>query len=93
MPLSEEELSVMLKDLNGWEHNDSKICKTFSFVNFRQALLFVINVGFIAENMNHHPELWNSFNKVKIMLSTHEAGNRVTDKDINMAKEIDKAKL
>lgn len=89
-PLTEDELAGRLNDFKGWEYKDSAIYKDFSFINFRQALLFVLNVGFIAENMNHHPELWNSYNKVKITLCTHEAGGQVTDRDLSMAKEIDK---
>ena len=93
VPLTKEEVSLKLSDLEGWEYKDSVIYKTFSFLNFRQALLFVLNVGFIAEKMNHHPELWNSYTKVKIVLCTHESGDQVTERDLSMAKEINKVEF
>lgn len=59
------------------------------FKNFSEAFAFMTRVAFIAEKMNHHPEWSNVYNKVSIHLSTHDAGNTVTEKDRKLAAAID----
>ena len=78
----------ILKELKDWKFNDSGIEKKFVFKNFSQALAFIVQVGILAEKQNHHPELFNVYNKVNIRLSTHDA-NGLTDKDFNLAKAIE----
>ena len=63
--------------------------KEFKFDNFIEAWTFMTNVAFIAEKMNHHPEWTNVYNKVTIVLRTHDEGNTLTDKDYELAKQID----
>ena len=58
----------ILKDLKDWKYNDSGIEKKFVFKNFSQALGFIVQVGILAEKQNHHPELFNVYNKVNIRL-------------------------
>ncbi|MGA9638019.1 4a-hydroxytetrahydrobiopterin dehydratase [Flavobacterium sp.] len=79
----------LLINLLDWEFNSNGIEKKFMFKNFNQALGFIVQIGILAEKVNHHPELFNVYNKVNIRLFTHDA-NGVTDKDFNMAKEIEK---
>ncbi|MBC7389152.1 MAG: 4a-hydroxytetrahydrobiopterin dehydratase, partial [Opitutaceae bacterium] len=64
--------------------------KTFKFKNFSEAFAFMSRVALLAEKHDHHPWWSNSYNIVEIKLSTHDAANKVTDKDRNLAKEIDK---
>lgn len=64
--------------------------KTFTFSNFIEAFAFMTKVALLAEKANHHPEWTNVYNKVVIKLSTHDAGNVVTDKDRKLAEAIDK---
>lgn len=59
-------------------------------MNFSQAFAFMTEVAMEAEKMNHHPEWSNIWNKVLIVLSTHDAGNIVTEKDLELAHRIDK---
>ena len=73
-----------------WEETDNKLCKTFEFADFKEAFAFMAQVAIIAEEMNHHPFWTNVYNKVSIELSTHDAGNKITEKDHALAKEIDK---
>lgn len=73
-----------------WEETESALTRTFEFRDFNEAFAFVTRVALIAEKMNHHPEWSNVWNKVHIRLSTHDAGNRVTDKDRQLAEEIDR---
>jgi 4a-hydroxytetrahydrobiopterin dehydratase len=86
---NEETAQAILKDLKGWNFNDNGIEKKFVFKNFGQALGFIVQVGLCAEKQNHHPELFNVYNKVNIRLSTHDA-NGLTDMDFGLAKAIEK---
>lgn len=75
-----------------WIEENNKLTKSFEFKDFTEAFCFMTRVAFIAEKHNHHPEWFNVYNKVKIQLSTHDAGDIVTDKDRKMAAEIDQLK-
>jgi 4a-hydroxytetrahydrobiopterin dehydratase len=68
------------------EHNHLKAVYTFS--DFGEAFAFMTRVALIAEKMDHHPTWTNTYNKVEISLSTHDAGNIVTDKDRKLARAI-----
>lgn len=87
--LTPEEIQKVLTALNGWTFEDDKLKKEFTFPDFKQALAFMVRVGFEAEAQGHHPEWFNVYNNVKIELSTHDAGGKVTEKDIKLAKTID----
>ncbi|RTY90960.1 4a-hydroxytetrahydrobiopterin dehydratase [Flavobacterium sp. GT3R68] len=78
----------LLADLPDWEFKNDGIEKKFKFQNFTDALGFIVKVGIQAEKMNHHPELFNVYNKVDIRLSTHDSGG-VTDKDFKLASKIE----
>lgn len=87
--LSAENIEKELASLDGWKFSDDKISKKFEFGNFKEALSFMVRVGFEAEEQAHHPEWFNVYNRVEISLSTHDAGNKVTEKDIRLAKAIE----
>lgn len=72
-----------------WNTVEGKLVKTFSFVDFAAALAFVNNVGEIAEELNHHPDIrLHSYNNVNVVLYTHSE-NAITSKDQTLAKRID----
>lgn len=73
-----------------WTEKNNQLVRSFEFKDFVQAFSFMTRVAFAAEKMNHHPEWSNVYNKVEVRLSTHDAGNIVTDKDRKLAAEIDK---
>lgn len=73
-----------------WTETDSKLRRTFTFTDFSEAFAFMARVALIAEKMGHHPEWTNVYNKVSIALSTHDAGDVVTEKDRKLAAAIDK---
>jgi len=73
-----------------WEEIDKKLYKVLLFKDFQEAFAFMVRVSFLAEKNNHHPKWINLYNKVEIWLSTHDAGDVVTEKDRNLAREIDK---
>ena len=86
--MNESSINKQLQLLNNWSYVDNAIEKNYSFKNFAEALAFIIKVGDIAEKMNHHPELLNVYNKVKLRLTTHDA-HGVTQKDFDLAAAID----
>ncbi len=89
-PLSEDELNqVLAGTLTAWKFKDDKIHRSFTFGNFREAVAFIVRIGFIAEDQMHHPELFNVYNRVKISLCTHDADDKVTEKDIKLAEAIE----
>lgn len=73
-----------------WTESDHKLKKSFKFADFSEAFAFMTRVAFLAESMNHHPTWTNTWNRVDIELTTHDAGNKVTDKDRKLAEAIDK---
>jgi 4a-hydroxytetrahydrobiopterin dehydratase len=76
-----------------WIEKDNKLCRSYTFSNFREAFSFMTQVAMLAEKMDHHPWWSNVYNRVEIELNTHDAGHIVTDKDRKLAAEIDKISL
>ena len=72
-----------------WIEEKSRLQSTFHFKDFSQAFAFMTEVAFTAEKQGHHPNWSNVWNKVEIQLTTHDAGNIVTDKDRLLAAAID----
>ncbi|MBK9480096.1 MAG: 4a-hydroxytetrahydrobiopterin dehydratase [Bacteroidetes bacterium] len=76
-----------------WQEENNALTKSFQFKDFSEAFSFMTRVAFLAEKMNHHPNWSNVYNQVNIRLSTHDAGNTVTDKDRKLAAAIDRITL
>ncbi len=72
-----------------WKEENNRLYKKFEFRDFSEAFAFMTRVALAAEKMDHHPLWTNVYNKVEIWLSTHDAGNIVTEKDRTLAKKID----
>lgn len=72
-----------------WTEKDNTLYRKFQFKNFSEAFAFMTQVAMIAEKMDHHPLWTNVWNSVEIWLSTHDAGNIVTEKDRKLAAAID----
>ncbi len=72
-----------------WEEKDNQLYRKFIFKNFIEAFAFMTKVAILAEKANHHPTWTNTWNTVEIWLSTHDAGNIVTEKDLELSKSIE----
>ena len=72
-----------------WIEENNKLYRRFQFPDFSEAFAFMTRVAMEAEKMNHHPEWKNVWNTVEIWLSTHDAGDVVTEKDRELSKRID----
>jgi 4a-hydroxytetrahydrobiopterin dehydratase len=79
-----------LRELGGWSEVDDRdaIRKSFHFSNFSEAWGFLSRIALTAEKMDHHPEIFNVYNRVEIILSTHDAGG-LSERDIALARVID----
>lgn len=73
-----------------WKEDNDSLGREFEFADFSEAWAFMNRVALLAEKHNHHPDWTNSYNKVSIKLSSHDAGSKVTDKDRKLAAAIDK---
>ncbi len=72
-----------------WTESNNRLHRSFEFGDFSEAFAFMTRVALEAEKQNHHPLWTNVWNKVDIWLSTHDAGDVVTEKDHQLAKAID----
>lgn len=83
--------AAALGDLEGWSAVEGRdaICKSYEFADFNAAWGFMSRVALKADQMDHHPEWFNVYNKVDVTLATHDAGG-VTEKDIVLARFMDK---
>ena len=88
MPMSDAEVESALSSCPEWRREGNAITREFRFASFREAVAFIVRVGFEAEQRDHHPELHNVYNRVRITLSTHDAGG-ITEKDFDLARAID----
>ncbi|OLB90634.1 MAG: 4a-hydroxytetrahydrobiopterin dehydratase [Thaumarchaeota archaeon 13_1_40CM_38_12] len=83
--LSDEQIRKELSDIPGWNVMNGKLHKDFVFKDFIDAFGFMSRAAIHIEKMNHHPEWFNVYNKIKVDLVTHDAGG-ITQNDINLAK-------
>ena len=87
--LSTAEIERALTQLPDWQLNDALLNRTFNFTDFREAMSFVNSVAVVAERAGHHPDIDIRYNKVKLALTSHDAGG-ITEKDFALAAEIGK---
>ncbi len=73
-----------------WKEENNKLVASLTFKDFVQAFAFMTEVAIHAEKINHHPTWTNTYNKIDFQLSTHDAGDKVTQKDRDLASIIDK---
>ena len=85
--LSDDEIRKELANLPGWSVVNGKLHKEFIFKDFIEAFGFMTTAALHIEKMNHHPEWFNVYNKIKIDLVTHDAGG-ITQNDVNLAKTL-----
>ena len=87
--IEQNQLDSFLKKNPSWEIDNKTIKKEFKFDTFIDAFGFMSKVALLSEKMAHHPDWQNTYNKVKINLTTHDKGG-ITNNDINLAESIDK---
>lgn len=85
--LDELEIKQGLAGVAGWSIDDGKLFREFTFPRFIEAFGFMASVATVAEKLDHHPEWFNVYNRVKIHLTTHEADG-ITENDFSLARSI-----
>ncbi|MGE3961659.1 MAG: 4a-hydroxytetrahydrobiopterin dehydratase [Dehalococcoidia bacterium] len=86
--LTDDQVTSALATLDGWERSEDAIVRAFAFADFTEAFGFLARVAILQEKANHHAETWGVYNRVRLTLSTHDAGG-ITQKDIDLASRID----
>jgi 4a-hydroxytetrahydrobiopterin dehydratase len=89
-PLADDQITAALNNLPGWSLHDGKLHKRFEFGSHGEAVSFIVRIGFAAEAMGHHPETRNVYATVELSLCTHDAGGAVTQKDLDLAREVER---
>ncbi len=89
--IDEAVLAAALTELPGWQRLSGRdaIAKSFRFKNFRHAFAFMSEIALLAEKADHHPEWTNVYNRLDIVLTTHEAGG-LSERDVALARQIEK---
>ena len=88
--LTNDQINEALAKLPGWTFAEDKLSREYRFANFTEAMGFINEMAFACEKANHHPELFNVYSIVEIGLTTHDADNKVTQKDVDLAAELEK---
>jgi len=86
--LSDAAITEALTMLDGWERDGDKLVKTFETATYPQGLAFASAAGMVADGMNHHPEMSIGWKKVTIEFTTHDAGSKISQKDVDAAQAI-----
>ena len=86
--LTDDDIARALGSLDGWERDGDQLVRSFEFADFVEAFGFLARVAILQEKANHHAETWGVYNKVRLTLSTHDAGG-ITQKDVDLATQID----
>lgn len=87
--LTDAQISEALATLTGWERQDDNLARTFTFDHYLGGIGFAAAVGMICETRNHHPELLDvGYKKVVVAFTTHDAGSKITQKDVEVAAAI-----
>ena len=89
--LTTEERAALLPSLSGWSYDESRdaITRSFRFKDFNEAFAFMTRVALLAEKADHHPEWSNVWNRVDVLLTTHDAKG-LSQRDIDLARAIDR---
>lgn len=85
--LTDDEINRTLAGLEGWRREGDALARDFVLRDFVAALGFIVEVGALAERANHHPTITNTYNRVRLELSTHDEGG-ITERDVDLAREV-----
>jgi 4a-hydroxytetrahydrobiopterin dehydratase len=87
--LTEAEVAVALKDVPGWSVKDAKLHREYEFEDFTHAFGFMAATATVIEKLNHHPEWFNVWNRVRIDLTTHDSSG-ITKRDFDLAQAMER---
>ncbi len=88
-PLPQAEIDAALEEMPGWSHTEDCLQRDIKLPTFRDAVALIVRISFEAEEMDHHPELENVYNRISIRLTSHDADRKVTARDLVLARKIE----
>lgn len=88
-PLDKDDINQFLSTYNTWHFEQDALVKNFLFDDFKTAFSYMTRIAFEAEMLGHHPEWKNVYNRLEVRLTTHDAGNKVSQKDVDLAILMD----
>lgn len=88
-PLTHEQIHGALTDLPGWEVEQGRLTTTREFGSFPDAVAFVDRVAEVAEDLDHHPDIDIRWRTVRLAVCTHDQGNQITGRDVDLARAVD----
>jgi 4a-hydroxytetrahydrobiopterin dehydratase len=89
--LTDDELAQALQTLPGWEIKDGKLHKEYKFPSFAAAIGWMVTVAIAADKLDHHPEWFNVYNRVRVDLVTHDLDNAISNWDVTLAQKMEAA--
>ncbi len=87
--LEVDAITAALESLPGWEHTDGKLVKNYTCGSFPKAISFIEAISHHCEKLDHHPEIFNVYDKVQLTVTTYDAGQKVTTADVKLAIAIE----
>lgn len=87
-PLTSSEIDLAINELPEWTLEEDRITRELKFASFRQSISFLVRLSFEAEELNHHPEIYSVYNRMVLALTTHDAGNKISKRDVLLAHKI-----
>jgi len=88
-PLSDVEIQEGLARLRGWEREGDALVKTFKLDSYMAGLALAAAIGTVAEGFNHHPDLFIGYKTLRVVFTTHDAGHKISQKDLDAALAVD----
>lgn len=88
--LSDEEIGKELSTTDGWSVDDGALTKEFKFKKYKEGLVFGVAVGYAADALDHHPDMFIGYGVVRVSMVTHDAGGGLTRYDFELARRIDR---
>ncbi|MEJ1928734.1 4a-hydroxytetrahydrobiopterin dehydratase [Nostoc sp. NIES-2111] len=88
LPLSDSEITTRLQAHPGWAYTNGELVRPYRFASFSEGLGFIVRVGLISEQLDHHARITNVYNRVELAISTHDAGG-ITEADFAWVQAID----
>lgn len=86
--LDNDEILQALEELPGWSMVEGRLHKEFKFASFSEAIGWMVSVAIFADKIDHHPEWFNVYNRVRVDLVTHDLDNSVSNLDVEMARKM-----
>jgi len=88
-PLSDSDITTAIATLTGWERVGDSLTKTYKFASYLAGIAFASAVGVLSEGEDHHPELTIGWRKVTVSYSTHDAGDKISQRDVDLAHAVE----